>query len=68
MRVRQAQRSQWDSGVLKKHRGQSLPEYATTLAMITLFCLAALTMFGSRISDFLIDTGNLITTLTVGGG
>lgn len=34
--------------------GQSLPEYALILALISVFCLATLVAFGEKMTDFLV--------------
>ncbi len=45
----------------KKHlKGQSLPEYATILALVTLFCITAVTFLGENIQDFILDFSNQV--------
>ncbi len=39
--------------VAKKEKGQSLAEYGLILALIAVFCIAALTFLGTSISDAL---------------
>jgi Flp pilus assembly pilin Flp len=53
---------------LQKQNGQALPEYATTLALVTLFCIAALAVLGNGISSQLLDFANYIMSNITGGG
>lgn len=41
-------------------RGQALPEYALILALVTVFCLAALSLFGQSFSNFFTTFANAI--------
>lgn len=40
---------------IAREPGQALPEYALILALITLFCIAALTAFGQDLSRILLE-------------
>jgi len=44
--------------------GQAMPEYALTLALITLACIGAVTYFGQSFSDFFQTTANYIIKVT----
>lgn len=48
-------------------RGQGLPEYATILALVTLFCVGALYFFGDGISSFLNNLSGYIQTMPIAG-
>ncbi len=47
-----------------RHRcpGVSLPEYALILALVTVFCLVALSFFGQSFSNFFSAAANVVTT------
>ena len=57
----------WKKLLSARQKGQALPEYATTLALITLFCLAALAFFGRSISEALLSASGHIQSLPIGG-
>lgn len=44
--------------------GQALPEYATILALIVVFCLASLMLFGNNISLFMVNMGNYLGSVS----
>lgn len=60
-RVRRVQ--QWHQGF---RLGQGLPEYATILALIVVFCLASLMLFGNNISLFMVNMGNYLGSVSTG--
>lgn len=50
--------------LFKVLQGQAMPEYALTLALITLACIGAITYFGESFSGFFQNTANYIIRVT----
>lgn len=48
--------------IRRRRPGVSLPEYALILALVTVFCLAALSFFGQSFSNFFTAGANVVTT------
>lgn len=51
----------------KKDKGQSLAEYGLILALVAVFCIAALQVLGTSVSDMLNKLANTIKGVPVGG-
>jgi pilus assembly protein Flp/PilA len=51
----------WLANRSKKQKGQSLAEYGLILALVAVFCIAALQVLGGSITDMLTKLANTIS-------